>query len=199
MILGAAPGQYRITLTDSTNSSVVYNYNIVAPLAILSNDSVAQHASSSSTCDGKLIVRPSRGTPPYQISVFNTQLPSGGTNNTGVFDSLCPGVYTIVLSDATGCQSTDTALIQFATGIDQYTLSEGFRFQNPLREKQLSLKTSIHGLKVLSIFNLKGELVHREQFSADQLFSNLDLNDGLYIIEISNDAQQYRKKLIVHN
>ena len=199
MIIGAAPGQYRITLTDSTNSSVVYNYNIVAPPAILSNDSVAQHASSSSTCDGKLIVRPSRGTAPYQISVFNTQLPSGGTNNTGVFDSLCPGVYTIVLSDATGCQSTDSALIQFATGLDQYTLSDGFHFQNPLQEKQLSLNTDMFGLKVLSIYNLKGKLVHQEQFSENQLYSNLDLREGLYIIEISNEVQQYRKKLIVHN
>ena len=59
---GAAPGQYKITVTDSLNRSVVYNYTITAPPAIASNNSVLHHTSSRTSCDGSLTVNPSNGT-----------------------------------------------------------------------------------------------------------------------------------------
>ena len=199
MMMGAAPGQYRITLTDVNNRSVVYNYLIAAPLGIVSNDSVVQHSSSNTFCNGKLIVQPSQGNGAYQITLMNQQLPYGSTNSTGIFDSLCPAIYTIIIYDALGCQKTDSAQIQLTTGLNQYTFTGGFQFQNPLKENMLKLQTDLTGPKLLSIYNLKGELIHQEGFSTDQFSSQLDVRNGLYILELRNEGKTIRKKLIVHN
>jgi hypothetical protein len=196
---GAQPGQYRISITDSNQRVMIYNYNITAPPPILSQDSVVQHSNSQSLCDGKLIVQPARGNAPYQIMLMNQQLNYISSNTSGIFDSLCPAIYTIIITDANFCQGQDSAKIELITGLNTYAFQEHIQFQNPLRDQSLSLNTSLKGLKTLTIYNLKGELIFQQRFSEQQLRSYLDIHNGLYILELSNEKERVRKKLIVHN
>lgn len=196
---GAQPGQYRINITDANQRAMMYNYTITAPPPILSQDSIVQHSTSQFICDGKLIVQPAQGSAPYQITLMNQQLNYISSNSTGVFDSLCPAIYTIIINDANYCQGQDSAKIELITGLNTYAFQEAIQFQNPLREPSLWLNTTLKGLKILSIYNLKGELVHQERFSEQQLNSNLDIQNGLYVLELSNERERVRKKLIVHN
>ncbi len=199
MMMGAMPGQYRITLTDVNNRSIVYNYTIIAPPPILANDQVNQHSSSNITCNGKLTVQPTFGTPPYQITLMNQQLLFVQSNSTGVFDSLCPAVYTIIIDDANNCQGQDSAVIQLTTGLDRYANNEILQFQNPLRGNQLQLRTSLNERKELQLISLNGDVVYSTEFYQNDFRGNLDVPEGLYILQIKNEKQLIRKKLIVYN
>jgi len=194
---GAAPGQYRITITDSTQRAVVYQYTITAPPAIAPNDSVVNHASSQNTCDGNLIVQPQNGLAPYQFMLMNPSLQYIRTNSTGIFDSLCPAVYTLVVNDSRNCQTSTSIQIQLSTGLADYQNSPTLEFPNPVRNHQLQIKTSLNGQKMMQLINLNGEVVRQINFNQKEYQTDLNLSQGLYVLQISNGAQVIRKKVIV--
>ncbi len=57
--------------------------------------------SCKDSCDGKVFVDPSGGTPPYSVFWDN-----GSTADT--LDDLCPGTYTVQVTDANGCITIDS-------------------------------------------------------------------------------------------
>jgi gliding motility-associated-like protein len=61
--------------------------------------------SCSNTCNGQAVCIPAGGTQPFTYS----WAPSGGTNASAT--GLCAGTYTIFVTDALGCTSTDTAIV----------------------------------------------------------------------------------------
>lgn len=60
-------------------------------------------------CDGTATVTPSGGTPPYTY----TWLPTGGNAATAI--NLCPGTYSVIIQDNTGCGPSDTATVTVAS------------------------------------------------------------------------------------
>lgn len=194
---GAVAGQYKVTITDSTGRTKLYNYTIVAPPAIASNDSVISHASSQTACNGSLKVTPSNGVAPYQISIMNQSLTYSDFNANGIFDSLCPAVYTIVIYDANYCQTVDSANILFSTGIAKTTLGNYMNFQNPISNNQLELTTNLNGIKQLQIYDLSGKLVFEKAFNHSIINTELDIENGLYLLQITTKDLQIQKKLII--
>ncbi|TND05129.1 MAG: PKD domain-containing protein [Bacteroidetes bacterium] len=65
---------------------------------------------SCNMCDGVASVTASGGTPPYNYQ----WLPSGG--NSSQATNLCPGTYSVIVSDNTGCGPSDTATVTVTSG-----------------------------------------------------------------------------------
>jgi len=196
---GAAPGSYRVTITDTTGRSKLYNYTIVAPPAIASNDSVVAHSTSQTACNGRLSVTPSNGVGPYQISLMNQALLFSKTSATGVFDSLCPAVYTIVIYDANFCQTVDSANILFTSGIQEFNPTVYIKFQNPIPSNSLQLSTNLSGSKQFRLYSSTGKLVREQTFNLNKFTTELEFESGLYILQISNGKQVIQKKVIISN
>jgi hypothetical protein len=194
---GAAPGQYKITVTDSLNRSVVYNYTITAPPAIASNDSVLHHTSSRTSCDGSLTVNPSNGGGFYRITLMNQSLLYSRSNTTGLFDSLCPAVYTILIYDTLNCQGIDSAQIQFSTGLTERVTNTILNFQNPITNNVLDLETSLSGIKIVQLIDMKGKIVLQFSSSQRRMSQELIVKSGLYILQISGENNVFQKKLMV--
>ena len=92
------PGTYTVTITDANGCDITQNFDVLEPDA-LTNDFINI---SNVTCfnlqDGSVTSQPDGGTPGYSFSWS----PSGG--NAAIANNLSAGTYTLIVTDAKGCQ-----------------------------------------------------------------------------------------------
>ncbi len=88
------PGTYDVVVTDASGCSAVSTVTILQPLEILANLSVTN--ANCGQCDGAASVAPTGGVPPYSFQW------SGGQTTSSV-SGLCPGVYSVAITDQFGC------------------------------------------------------------------------------------------------
>ena len=94
---GLCPGSYTVTVTD------VYGCSKAFPVAISNNNlagfsltAQSAPASCSATCDGSGALQTTGGTAPFGFAWSNGQ-------NGATAGNLCPGQYTVTVTDANGC------------------------------------------------------------------------------------------------
>lgn len=88
------PGTYVVVVTDANGCTATSTVTILQPLEILANTSVTN--ATCGQCNGAASVAPTGGVPPYSY------LWSGGQTTASV-SGLCPGVYTVSITDQFGC------------------------------------------------------------------------------------------------
>lgn len=99
---GLCAGAYSVTTSDTNGCTSVQSVTILQPNAMTLSTSV-NAVSCFGNCDGVAMANANGGTPSYSYS----WAPSGGTAATAT--ALCPGIYTVTLTDANGCMQTATA------------------------------------------------------------------------------------------
>jgi gliding motility-associated-like protein len=109
-IVGLCAGTVDLEITDLgsgciSNHTVIVNNSTGPNVVITSTDETC-----SSTCDGTALASATSGTTPYTFSWDSTpiQVDSNATN-------LCAGFYTVTVTDAVGCITTDTVTINTNT------------------------------------------------------------------------------------
>lgn len=114
-ITNQCAGTYTCTIDDSLGCDTTIIVTITEPTLIQANGSVTP--ANCTLCDGTITTAGSGGTAPY------TYLWSPSAATTPGISNLCPGIYTVTITDSTGC-STNT---QFAVGnLNGPTLSSSF-------------------------------------------------------------------------
>lgn len=96
-------GTYKVTVTDSKNCTINGSYTITEPAAIMVNASATGETANNAN-DGTAFCDPTGGTPPYSFKWSN-----GAT--TGTINNLAPGEYTITITDANGCNASETVAV----------------------------------------------------------------------------------------
>jgi large repetitive protein len=91
-------GSYVFTITDANNCQTTVNATVGTNNPAIATTPVIQ-AATCNTSNGSVRLTGSGGTAPYRY------IWSGGSNTTGVFDTLRGGNYTFTVTDANGCQS----------------------------------------------------------------------------------------------
>jgi len=97
------PGTYTITITDANGCDSIVNETITQP-PVLTLTMSQTNVLCNAACNGTGTVTPSGGTPPYIFHWSN-----GGVVPTIVF--LCPGTYSVTVTDADGCSMLDSVVI----------------------------------------------------------------------------------------
>ncbi|HZG01055.1 MAG TPA: T9SS type A sorting domain-containing protein, partial [Chitinophagales bacterium] len=98
----ACPGNaYIVTVTDA-NGCTGSDYRIIGNLLPLTLPVPA----SCGSCDGYIQVADGGGTPPYSYA-WST----GAVTNVGMLSGLCPGDYTVTVTDAQGCIAVKQATV----------------------------------------------------------------------------------------
>lgn len=100
-----AADTYSVTFTNGAGCSGVINSIVVAPGANLVASALPAPTSCQGAVNGSVTVTPAvAGTYTYTI----TPAPASGpaTNNTGVFNNLADGVYSVTLNNTIGCSGT---------------------------------------------------------------------------------------------
>ncbi|MBI1289479.1 MAG: T9SS type B sorting domain-containing protein [Flavobacteriales bacterium] len=101
---GLAPGTYQILVTDANGCQDSLQIDILEPNVLVAS-SVSTDATCSGLCDGTATVSGTGGTLPYTFdwSPYSNSGPSSV--------SLCAGNYTVVVTDANGCQDSTSFTI----------------------------------------------------------------------------------------
>lgn len=100
---GLCAGAYTVTVTDNTGCLDSATTTILEPDTI-GYTLTQTNATCNGDCDGTATVSPFGGVAPYTFLWTN-----GDTTATA--DSLCPGVWSVTITDANGCFNTATVLI----------------------------------------------------------------------------------------
>ena len=96
-------GDYKVKISDAAGCSIDLSITVESPdtleLTLTSANEICQGA-----CDGKIEVNPTGGVQPYNFTWSNG---SGIQNQI----NLCPGTYQLTMTDANGCQRSESATI----------------------------------------------------------------------------------------
>lgn len=110
---GLCPGNYSLTITDAANCDTTISFTITAPPP-LAPSVVTTLASCGGGCDGTATLTVTGGT--GALVIVWSPSPGTGQGTTHVTD-LCPGGYSVTVSDANGCDTTLQFTINTPSGI----------------------------------------------------------------------------------
>ncbi|MFM1876575.1 MAG: hypothetical protein RL266_2312 [Bacteroidota bacterium] len=102
---GLCAGIYNVTVTDANGCESTAQIQIEDPDPISLSLQLVVDATCSGVCDGQATVIASGGTLPFTYA----WLPSGGTASTAT--GLCAGTYTVTVTDASGCSTQETVVV----------------------------------------------------------------------------------------
>jgi uncharacterized repeat protein (TIGR01451 family) len=101
-----SPGTYTCYVTDASPCTDSIVVAITQPSAMVLYPSANSSCTGGGSCTGMVSVNVGGGTAPYTYS-WNTNPPINTQNGYGV----CPGTYTIAVTDAMGCVATNTVYV----------------------------------------------------------------------------------------
>ncbi|MGM8363765.1 MBG domain-containing protein, partial [Flavobacterium sp. ARAG 55.4] len=114
---GLAAGNYNCLITDNNGCSIVKNFTITQPTAMVASAVSQTNVSCNGGTNGSATVSATGGTGTYTYS----WAPSGGSGATAT--GLAAGTYTVTVKDANLCQDTQIFTITEPTAIDFATVS----------------------------------------------------------------------------
>lgn len=104
-IFGLVAGDYFLTVTDNTSCSRDTSFSLIEPEAITIDQTVISAGCTAVGSPGYIALNVSGGTPAYTIDWTG---PNGFIDSTLVIDNLDSGMYTYFITDAVGCQYSDS-------------------------------------------------------------------------------------------
>lgn len=108
---GLAAGDYDCTVTDATGCSATETVTVSLTLGALSPPQMSSTDAVCSSSNGTATATPVDGNSPFTY-LWNDP----NAQNTQTATGLDPGNYSVTLTDAGGCQSTNTVIVGFDSG-----------------------------------------------------------------------------------
>ncbi|HEX8517473.1 MAG TPA: gliding motility-associated C-terminal domain-containing protein [Bacteroidia bacterium] len=103
-------GTYTVNVTDANGCTATATVTITEP-AVLQANPVPVNVTCFGLCNGSVTAAPTGGTPAYTyVWTGSTPGPYAG-QGTPTITSLCPGTYTVTVTDAQACVSTQSVTI----------------------------------------------------------------------------------------
>ena len=193
---GLSPGTYGLTLTDGTGCMVVGSCIIDEPVEISVVVTIID--ASFGSCTGKATVSVSGGIAPYSY------LWSGGQTNETAVD-LCPGNYTVMVTDANGCTMEGIVIVNELVGLETLDRLDVLRIYPNPSNGQFNLVFPQLGGEELSI--MVTDIIGQVVYSTFELATNgegelkLDLSqnpNGVYQLRMITDQFILVRPVIIH-
>ncbi|MFM1875626.1 MAG: hypothetical protein RL266_1363 [Bacteroidota bacterium] len=115
---GLAAGNYDCTVTDATGCSVSETVTVTLTLGALSPPAMSSTDAVCSAENGTATATPVDGNAPFS---YLWDDPNAQTTQTAT--ALAPGAYNVILTDAGGCQSTNTVIVGLDPGAMTVTIN----------------------------------------------------------------------------
>lgn len=113
---GLCAGTWNVTITDANGCSITRSFTLTAPPPV-TIAGTQTNPSCGNTCNGTATGTPSGGTPGYTYA-WAPQPPTG--QGTPTASGLCPGTWTLTVTDSKGCTATRTYTIQAAAPLQVF-------------------------------------------------------------------------------
>lgn len=180
-----AAGNYSVTVTDNSGCTVTHTVAVTQPSNALNSSITAFNATCGNCANGAANLTVAGGTAPYTYAWSNSS-----TNEDLL--GLLPGTYVVTITDANGCQTMDTVIITFSTGIDAVTAQNSISiFPNPSTGENLIINApSVAGTLLLAVYDANGQQVYNampENNGSDSYRVSLGLPNGCYFYQLSDE------------
>ena len=217
-ITGLSAGTFCATVTDINGCTASECAAISSFQAITVVNSV-RNATSLTACDGRYCIHASGGTAPYMI-VWSTGASSISSNGIDSITGLCPGTYTVTVTDVNGCSRKTVKnvgpVVMRYTPIADVDLSAPIMIQrlgnntdtdftlkataipNPF-SNDFMIETGNDLSVQVRIYNMGGALVGTyDNILAGQRIG-AELSSGLYILQIQQAGEVVYQRLTKQN
>jgi hypothetical protein len=179
-------GNYTVTVTDSLGCSRT-GYFTIAQSSLLQTGFIVNRSKGEPEPNGSITVLVQGGEPPYSYTWQN----ANGMGN--LADSLLPGDYTVITTDANGCAQIDTVIVYLDStiGVLPIALVQEINFYpNPANNAlQFEIVTSFQGQVQLTTMDVLGQILgsYSVPIIAKTANGRIDLSGlatGLYFIKV---------------
>jgi len=194
-IFNLEAGSYAVIVSDANGCTATNSYSISAPSTpIILNGTVA-NASASGVADGAIDLTVTGGTSPYNYEWSNGAL-------TQDIDSITSGFYIVIVTDASGCETSQIFTVSFGSSVEASELAnaEVRLYPNPA-QTYTTVAVSGFGTNVIEnvrVIDALGQLVYSVQANSDKVQLNTaELSAGLYLIQVEVAGQRITQKLNV--
>ncbi len=206
-------GAYTVVVTDKNGCSATCGYTVTQTQVITLNTYVT-NGTTANACNGKLCAMASGGTPGYDFNWSNGSASSGIANDS--ITSLCPGNYTVTVTDANGCSRKASRLVgpvvTFRGNMNNVQLRDGSELSdsdasasfkavaipNPF-SNDFAVETGNAESVQVRVFTLTGKLVKDYQSIYPGQRVGGELSSGLYLIEITQNGNSVFQRLAKQN
>jgi hypothetical protein len=205
-LVGLKVGNYTVSVTD-THGCVTKQTFEVETLPLTKLEMSAEEVTCPDGVDGQALVSASNSKGPYKY-IWSNYPPSKSTSATG----LVAGTYKVTVTDANTCKTVGTVEVKEMSPTPpccgmSVSKQEIMAYPNPSRglfnfcfnselRSHLALRISS-----FNVYDLKGNLVYHDQRNVRIVEDRIDLSGlkpGLYILEVSTDEKQVRRKLFIY-
>jgi hypothetical protein len=190
-------GSYQLTVTDANNCTGTGPVIDIADAPTISATASSTEESSAGAADGTATVSSTDGTAPY---TYLWDDPSGQTTATAA--GLSAGTYNVVVTDAQGCTTTASVVVDLGSGIRELALADLRIYPNPTQKEVTISFTSVTAKDFeVAIYSTIGNIVLADQvLASNTYYRNFDVSAlaaGVYFVEISNEEGKTLRKLTV--
>ena len=196
---GLSTSTYTLEITDALGCVIIDDSQISSPLPIQIETESSTDATGENTSDGTVTVEASGGT---GVLTYTLQ-PNNKSNQSGIFNSVAPGNYTVNVRDENYCGpvSSNTITVGYPNAIEGFYLNDLVKiYPNPTSNKITIEMDYIHKVR-LEILSLTGALLYVKELKPDGFIKEeVDLSGnpkGIYLIRIFNKEIDYKTKVIL--
>jgi hypothetical protein len=183
------PGTYELSVRDGNGCFTDFTYTISEPSAIALFATTTNAVNSN---NGTIDLSISGGTPAYSIQWNNNETTEDLTN-------LAPGLYTVTVIDANGCQATTAGEVIFenTNSVSELENNDWTIFPNP-SNSDATIKWNNNKVDEIFITDSNGKMISKKSVLDLNEFQVENLESGIYFVNLFIQKEKIAsKKLIV--
>lgn len=186
-------GSYSATVTDANGCTTTISQSVSQPAAAVAVTATATPSTSAN--DGTATASGTGGTQPYSFAWSN-----GMTGNE--LEDLAPGTYTVTVSDANGCTSTGSVVVELSNAAGDVLNGVGLKlYPNPASELiVLQAQGILRSDLKLRLVNAAGQVLLEKDFYQGSTICHLQtdtLYDGVYFLSVEDGRAVQTFKVVI--
>jgi len=194
-----AAGTYTVTVTDANGCTASESVTINEPANALSVTATSTDATTQGANDGTATAMGAGGTPPYSYQ-WNT----GGTTET--ITGLSPATYTVTVTDANGCTTSETVMVNDGPA----SLDDIFAAGLTVLETYPNPSAGVFTIKMellntdnvdIAIFDIQGRAIYEtSKHNVVEMTQQIDVSGsaaGIYMLRVMTSKGITYKRLVV--
>lgn len=194
-------GAYSLTVTDEAGCQETESFFITEPTVLFTNV-VSIQPETGNDKNGSIDVSVTGGTEPYTYKWLNAagEVISTEQDVTG----LSAGTYTLIVTDANGCEATHVFTVQSVTSVLSRQLESSINlYPNPTSGFVTMALEDISTPEVdITVFDMNGKMAarfpHRDMATGKLTFDLSAQASGVYLVRVVIENQVVTKRLVIN-